>query len=41
MPALSELIAAHRQKLNELLATTRAPDFDSLVAPLEEMDHEL
>jgi oligopeptidase A len=41
MPALSELIAAHRQKLNELLATTSTPDFDSLVAPLEEMDHEL
>lgn len=41
MPALSELIAAHRQKLDELLATTPSPDFDSLVAPLEEMDHEL
>ena len=41
MPALSELIAAHRQKLDELLANTPKPDFDSLVAPLEEMDHEL
>ncbi|MGI9270789.1 MAG: M3 family metallopeptidase [Woeseiaceae bacterium] len=41
MPALSELIAAHRQKLDELLANTPQPDFDSLVAPLEEMDHEL
>ena len=41
MPALSELIAAHRQKLDELLANTPEPDFDSLVAPLEEMDHEL
>ena len=41
MPALSELIAAHRQKLKDLLASTPEPDFDSLVAPLEEMDHEL
>lgn len=41
MPALSELIAAHRRKLDELLANTPQPDFDSLVAPLEEMDHEL
>ena len=41
MPALSELIAAHRQKLHDLLDTTPDPDFDSLVAPVEEMDHEL
>lgn len=40
-PALSELIAAHRQKLGELLDSTPEPDFDSLVAPLEEMEHEL
>ncbi len=41
MPALSELIAAHRQKLDQLLTATLIPDFDSLVAPLEEMGHEL
>jgi len=41
MPALSELIAAHRQKLDELLDNTPEPNFESLVAPLEEMDHEL
>ena len=41
MPALSELIAAHRQKLDELLANTAEPDFDTLVAPVEEMDHQL
>lgn len=41
MPALTELIAAHRQKLDQLLTTTPTPDFDSLVAPLEEMEHEL
>jgi oligopeptidase A len=41
MPALSELISAHRQKLDDLLDNTPQPKFDSLVAPLEEMDHEL
>ena len=41
MPALSELIAAHRRKLDELLANTPEPAFDSLVAPIEEMDHQL
>ena len=40
-PALSELIAAHREKLNELLDKADDPTFASLVAPLEEMDHEL
>ena len=41
LPALKELIAAHRQKLEALLNETSNPDFDSLVAPLEEMEHEL
>ena len=41
MPALIELIAAHRQKLHDLLDNTPDLDFDSLVAPLEDMDHEL
>ena len=41
MPALSELISAHRQKLDDLLDNTPQPKFASLVAPLEEMDHEL
>ena len=41
MPALSELIAAHRQKLDELLASTPEPQFESLIAPIEEMDHQL
>ena len=40
-PALGELIAAHRQKLEALLDETPEPDFDTLVAPLEEMEHEL
>jgi len=41
VPALEELIAAHRQKLAALLDDPEARDFDSLVAPLEEMGHEL
>ncbi len=41
VPALTQLIAEHRRKLASLLADTPDPDFDSLVAPLEEMGHEL
>ena len=41
VPALSELIAEHRQKLEALLDSNPEPDFDTLVAPLEEMEHEL
>ena len=41
LPALQELIAAHRKKLDELLDNNPQPDFESLVAPLEEMEHEL
>jgi oligopeptidase A len=41
VPALSELIAEHRQKLEALLDENAQPDFDTLVAPLEEMEHEL
>jgi len=41
VPALSELIAEHRQKLEALLDENPQPDFDTLVAPLEEMEHEL
>ncbi|MDH3533851.1 MAG: M3 family metallopeptidase, partial [Gammaproteobacteria bacterium] len=41
LPALRELIAANRQKLDELLDGNGAPTFDSLVAPLEAMEHEL
>ena len=41
MPALSELIAAHREKLDALLANTSDPQFESIVAPIEEMDHQL
>jgi oligopeptidase A len=41
LPALEYVIAAHRGKLSELLDNTADPDFDSLVAPLEDMEHEL
>lgn len=41
LPALEELIAAHRQKLAALLNDASARDFASLVTPLEQMSHEL
>ena len=41
LPALEHLISVHRDKLDELLANATDPDFDSLVAPLEDMEHEL
>ncbi|MFQ5982555.1 MAG: M3 family metallopeptidase [Woeseiaceae bacterium] len=40
-PALDQLIAEHKEKLAALLHDTEAHDFDSLVTPLEEMNHEL
>ncbi len=41
LPALQELIAAHRQKLATLLDNPDTHDFASLIPPLEEMNHEL
>jgi oligopeptidase A len=41
VPAIKELIAEHRQKLDALLDVNSQPDFDSLVAPFEKMEHEL
>ena len=41
IPALTQLIADHRQRLDELLSNTPDPDFDTLVVPLEDMEHEL
>ncbi len=40
-PALQELIAAQRRKLADLLSDRSAKDFASVIAPLEEMSHEL
>ncbi len=41
VPALSQTIARHRRRLDELLQDSRARDFDSFVVPLEDMHHEL
>jgi oligopeptidase A len=41
LPAIRELIARNRQKLESLLARTDACSFETLVTPLEAMDHEL
>ncbi|MDH4048252.1 MAG: M3 family metallopeptidase [Gammaproteobacteria bacterium] len=41
LPALKQLIADHRQKLDALLADPAACNFESLVIPLESMSHEL
>ena len=40
IPALSELIAGNRAKLNNLLENAPS-DFESIVIPLETMEHEL
>ena len=41
VPALQQLIAEHRKKLDELLTSSDELDFQSLVTPFEEMAHEL
>jgi oligopeptidase A len=41
VPALEQLIALHRSRLEELLDASSDPEFDSLVAPLEDMEHQL
>lgn len=41
VPALRQLIAEHRQKLNALLNQSAPHDFPSLIRPLQEMSHEL
>ena len=41
LPALEELIAAQRSRLDSILDNTPDPDFDSLIAPVENMEHEL
>lgn len=40
-PALEKLIAEHDKKLAALLDDPETQDFDTLVAPLEQMNHEL
>jgi len=41
VPALTTIIASHRQRLDDILSNVSTPDFDSVVAPLEDMEHEL
>ena len=41
LPAIEQLIASHREQLDTLLAKNPDPDFASLVAPIELMEHEL
>ncbi|MGB5332601.1 MAG: M3 family metallopeptidase [Woeseiaceae bacterium] len=41
MPAIEKVIADHRARLDELLDTSSQPDIDSLVSPIEQMEHTL
>ena len=41
LPAIRQIIADHRAKLEHLLEAADDPDVDSLVAPVEQMEHEL
>jgi len=41
LPAIQQVIATHRARLEQLLETTDNPDVDSLVVPVEQMEHEL
>ena len=41
VPAIESVIANHRKQLAALLDTGIEPDFDSLVVPVERMEHEL
>ncbi|HNP37313.1 MAG TPA: M3 family metallopeptidase [Woeseiaceae bacterium] len=41
LPALTEIIARHREHLDTILAGSQEARFDNIVAPVEEMEHEL
>jgi len=41
LPAIEETILNHREKLNSLLSDNKTPSFNSLIAPIEIMEHEL
>jgi len=41
VPAIKQVIAEHRARLEKLLEANQEPDIDSLVAPVEQMEHEL
>lgn len=41
LPAIEKIIADHRLRLDALLDANAEPDVDSLVSPVEQMEHEL
>ncbi len=41
LPAIEQLISDHRKQLDTLLERNSSPDFESLVVPIELMEHEL
>ncbi len=41
VPAIEQVIAEHRSRLEQLLQANGDPDLESLVAPVEQMGHEL
>jgi oligopeptidase A len=41
VPAIETMISNHRQQLNTLLDDNTDPNFESLVVPIEIMEHEL
>lgn len=41
VPAIEQIIAEHREKLDTLLNVGGDPDFESLIIPVEQMEHEL
>jgi oligopeptidase A len=41
LPAIQQLISSHREQLDNLLAANPEPDFESLIVPIELMEHEL
>jgi oligopeptidase A len=41
LPAIQQVIAGNRARLNDLLGSDNVPDIDAIVAPVEHMEHEL
>ena len=41
LPAIQQVIADNRARLEDLLGSNKAPDVDEIVAPIEHMEHEL
>ena len=41
LPAIQQVIADNRAQLDDLLGSSKSPDIDAIVAPVEHMEHEL